>query len=204
MKLPLSRRMGSRLKKKKKTFGHELLQVGYWEQLVGHIVIFTASLVNQILQDKLREYKAFSSSPYVVGLKSIVKADKIQSSTQRLCIFSCHPQFIVVSTRWLSCWWCWSAWEGPWWMIGPGRACNTWSTSNKVLGTCSTWYLVFGVSSTSLLYIKQAVRSNWYLVSEVLGLNQAMWGHTHACASFVMNHCCFYSFELSLALSVAL
>ena len=75
--------MGSRLKKKKKTFGHELLQVGYWEQLVGHIVIFTASLVNQILHDKLREYKAFSSSPYVVGLKSIVKADKIQSSTQR-------------------------------------------------------------------------------------------------------------------------
>ena len=41
-------------------------------------------------------------------------------------------------------------------------------------GTWYLQYLVFGVSSTSLLYIKQAVRSNWYLVSEVLGLNQAM------------------------------
>ena len=140
----------------------------------------------------------------------------------------------IVSTRWLSCWWCWSAWEGPWWMIGPGRACSTWSTSNKVLGTWYLQYLVLGIWCFKylvyikqagrsnrylasevlglnharclqyLLYIKQAARSNWYLVPEVLGLHQAMWGHMHACASFVVNFYCFDSSELSLALSGAL
>ena len=177
--------------------------MGYWEQLVGHIVIFTASLVNQILQDKLREYKAFSSSPYVVGLKSIVKADKIQSSTQRLCIFSCHPQFIVVSTRWLSCWWCWSAWEGPWWMIGPGRACSTWSTSNKVLGTWYLQYLVLGIWCFQyLVYIKQADRSNWYLGSEVLGLHQATFLvlGTWSTSSNVRSHACMCIFCCELLL----
>ena len=140
--------------------------MGYWEQLVGHIVIFTASLVNQILQYKLSNTKVLTNSPQW----SDSKLKNTIFITQRLMWFMylliCHS---IVSTRWLSCWWCWSAWEGPWWMIGPGRACSTWSTSNKVLGTWYLQYLVLGIWCFQY-YINS---SNWYLGSEVLGLHQA-------------------------------
>ena len=88
-------------------------------------------------------------------------------------------------------------------------------TRYLVLGTCSTWCLAFGVSSTwstsskliavigtwDLKYLVFTKQHSWYLV---LGLHQAMWGHMHACASFVVNFYCFDSSELSLALSGAL